>query len=345
MSDVSSFVSKYALDAAALYKLIGFDGNAYIYDTIEQDGKRLALVHSRNHRGTVIDVSDYKIVCPSYPTSYEYIAQTYDFRNSISGYQFCPLYEGMLIRIFYWQGQWQTTGHYSLTMDSQILRDVWGNSPFDEYLDRSKYYLFILSHPNTRLVSIPTMQLYLLPLSSGTLIKPHPNIKILKFSKMTIREYNRWFETVPWNVSYGMIAITPLNKYIRLVNSIYRDKKTIRGSEPNLLLRFVQLHPKYSNELANMYPEKRAEFEELAQGLNTLAAFLYRAYIKRYVEKQFVYLPIECHYIVSVVYEQVRKSRHTASVYDMIEKVLKTSTPRQLYNIYQTSKNELLLIK
>lgn len=138
--------------------------------------------------------------------------------------------------------------------------------------DRSNAFAFSFNHPSTCVSSPEEIKL------------EAPTIEALVAYTNTIDPY-----------SYqGVICITALGKSAKCTNCENDKLMKIRGNQPNVVYRYVQL--RWTNDLdtfLRLYPEHTAKFEEWEKIYTHIVHNIMRKYIERYINKKTAVLPPE----------------------------------------------------
>ena len=230
-------------------------------------------------------------------------------------------YEGTVIRVFKGPvtGNWYLSTHKKINGKNsrwsgptfgKIFEEMWGTQEehnYEDYFDVSACYIFLVSHPENKLVCSyisPKLRLvgkFLPPCSdfdgifmtAGVgdirLSKPHPNVLIQ--TPIYVKDKNDLFEKVHssvWNECSGVIVYNRLERACyKLMNNQYSYKRNIRGNEPNLRLRYLQLLKEEDDtykldDLLELFPEKKEYFQEIESNYKLVFPRLEKFYINRY---------------------------------------------------------------
>jgi hypothetical protein len=328
-------------------------------------------------RGVIINVKDDVpyIVAKSFPYTEEFETKDMELVESRYG-EFVPedntvtqAFEGTIIRIFKGPvtGKWHISTHKKINgMNSkwagpffgEIFDKLWGSQeeyPFDDYFDESKCYIFLISHPENKLVCEPSSSLRLIGIftpsvngdkdevleQSGSvnlnLKLSHPNVLIR--NELTVKNYADLFEKTN-NSNYkeysGIIVYHKKNKTCyKLMNFEYFYKRELRGNEPNFRLRYLQLSAeelprncsKFLKDFIELFPEKQEYFKEVDNYCGLLPSYLEKLYIRRYKNSDESVLPREEHFIL----EKTRRNYDpSVNLQENISTSLKLSNGRQL---------------
>jgi hypothetical protein len=291
-------------------------------------------------------------------------------------------FEGTIIRIFKGPktGKWYISTHkkingrnsrWSGPSFGDIFDKIWGSYeeyPMDDYFEKHKCYVFIISHPENKLVSdiqnpsIRLLGIFTPPDSinpgileqSGSkdlnLLKHHP--RVLKQDKLSIKNITELFEKTKnscWKNYSGIIIYHKKNKTCyKFMNSEYFYLKEIRGNEPNFRLRYLELISKDFTDKTNklqifkeLFPEKEEYFKEVSDDCKLISSYLETLYIKRYKNSDETKLPRESY----IILEKTRRNYDPfLTLRDNIEENISIgSSPRQVNAIikYMRIKNKL----
>jgi hypothetical protein len=359
------------------------NGAVRIVDEKEEDG--LYLLHYINPlsdvyhiRGTVISVGtscievtdgidinpEVKIVCQSFPFIEEFNEADEKFDEIIDDI-YSPdvkLYYGYkvtVIRVFKcpMTGQWYFSTHkridgtksrWSGATFAQMFHELWGEEHFDNYLSDDRTYVFLVSHPDNRLVcriTEPELRLIgefrndnsgnrLILEDEYSMKKEHPNVKVsgpIQGVADTKAELIDELYRIDTEVHSGMI-IENNGVYSRFTPCQYSNLRELRGNEPNLRLRYLILRidegdNSMADNFVDLFSERRELFEETEKEVKKLPKHLTKYYVGRYIQRRYIRLPPEEHYIVETARQCFNEK---LSIQKNIERMLETSSARQI---------------
>jgi len=324
-----------------------------VLDEIPEDN--LILVHyfdqsdmisSVSHiRGVVIDTSEDipKIIAESFPYTEEVLLPKNSedsVLNDLSEGTITQAFEGTVLRVFRGRktGKWYMSTHkkidgknsrWSGPSFGKIFDELWGlqdDHPFESYFLKDNCYIFLVSHPENKLVcDTPVALLRLVGVftpiehnSTGTLviagsdelklIQPHPNVNVQ--TSLNIKDKDDFLEQLgccKWKECSGLIVYNHLKKTChKFISNEYSTRREIRGNEPNLRLRYLQLSKIDASEggkdnvdnLFELFPEKVEYFKEVENNRNLILPYLENLYTNRYKLSDESLLPKEDHYIL-----------------------------------------------
>ncbi len=363
--------------------------NLRVFDRVEEDNlillHYLKAEHSVYHvRGIVIDTETLEIVGQSFPFTEELSPDdlpgmclhnpecdgaSVQIHGDVSDYYITHAYEGTILRFF--QGRvtkkWYLSTHkkingrrsrWSGPMFGDIFDSFWQDpDTLGDGLDGRACYVFLISHPENRLVcKISTSKIMLLGYSTGeclySLINPNETIpdpmeylkeqfikgstieKRESFHVETLDELKKQTEELLWEDCTGLLLTywdnaKPRLRCYKIVPNEYTKRRDLRGSEPNFRLRYLQLHNDGQNEdFRELFPEKGEFFDQIEKDVTTdLPRYLKQLYYERYSKKQFTRLSTEEHYVL----EKTRKCYVPGrSILSNLRLTLNECNPRQL---------------
>lgn len=237
-------------------------------------------------------------------------------------------YEGTLLRAFYFGGKWFLSTHRKLDAfrSKWTSRDSFGelftralsNHDINDFmfpdlegdilerflnsLDKNKQYMFLLrSTFENRIVSDPpSSPPYIYHV--GTFVEgklsfdeqvglPHPERK--NFSSLS--ELTEYVNNIDPKVLPGVILFRDGEVLCKIVNPSYMEMFNIRGNEPSVRYRYLQLRmkPDMVQTISSMYPEFENDFNEYEKIIVEIGKYIHGAYVDRFIFKKHVVVPQE----------------------------------------------------
>lgn len=378
-----------------IYNLLNIDNylsekyKIHIIDEDEED--RLFLIHyvysgeDINHvRGIVLHLTnegEYVIIAEGFPHTEDMIVEEIEENEIVfdDSTKIAEVFEGTVLRVF----KGPVTGKWFLSTHKKLdgRRSRWSGPTFgdmfeelwtidksfqdsaDEYLSDKYCYIFLLTHPENKLVCdiVPKLTLIgrymktenslLYESENYSLEKEHPNVHIQKLvnredygikTKVDLMEFVR---NISWKQSTGVFIYknggTGFQDYFKLTNNGYMKKRVLRGNEPNLKLRYLEFKVEgheYLPEFMELFSDKTQLFDEVEKDLKNVLVYLKRLYNRRYKNREYCIFPQEEH----IVIENTRKKYDKKlDIQENIQKTLMNSTPRQINTIIKNMKQEL----
>nr|WRK65105.1 RNA ligase [Marseillevirus futianmevirus] len=252
--------------------------------------------------------------------------------------------EGTVLRVFWNNERWYISSHRLIDCTNrrwsskknfgEMFDDCIPRSELSSLLDKELVYVFLLQHPENRIVSnfetprllhVQTLCSNGETLEATDRILEHPNIA---YPELVQQEGNlAEMAQNPPQGKNGILFSLQDGNYAKIVCSEYTRKKNIRGNEPNLSHRYLNLSrlecKKDSEELLQMFPERKNELSEAQEDVERLNGYLYSLYRQRYISKENLILPKDEHNIIKFtkdkVYGQVQGRFSQYSFSDLAE--------------------------
>jgi hypothetical protein len=257
--------------------------------------------------------------------------------NGVSKCRFFEAHEGVLIRMFCYNGKWFVTTHRKLnaftskwggneshgTSFKNALREQLGKSgnPLDllkEKLDKSNQYMFLVRNTkdNRIVCSAPEkpMVYHVGTFIDGVLRLDDDTVPITKPREITITDIDDMYNNVSGSdvaTSPGLIAFAPGNSQFRITNAEYTRLFNIRGNQSSIKFRYLQLrsNPSDRDMLAQLYPEFIPEFEKYEDALIQVTINIHTAYMDRFVNKKHVVVPHAEYNIIKTAHSWFHQDR------------------------------------
>lgn len=271
-------------------------------------------------RGVVFDGNH--LILKAFPFTTDYNHEEVDFlSDNIKDCTFYDAHEGSLIRVFYYKTKWFTSTHRKLdafrskwssqesfgTTFVQALSHHFGYdeetclSQFQESLNKDHQYMFLVRNTvSNRIVcqapDTPTVY------HVGTFVNGKldmnqdiaiPRTKQRKFE--SLNEMTDYISNINIDHLAGLICFKPDGTHIKIVHTRYQELFNIRGNEPSIKFRYLQVRGNtHQTELLEyLYPESVQSFREYEDYISTIAGEIYQHYVNRYIQKQHVVVPSE----------------------------------------------------
>ena len=273
------------------------------------------------------------LIMKAFPYTPEYNhTQVDEIKNELGDlkkWHFYESHEGCLIRMFYFNGKWYISTHrklnafrskwsskdsFGMMFKNALLSEEEHNNVFamgledgdnivqrfESTLDVHKQYMFVVrNNDENRIVcSAPDRPtLY----HAGTFVNGNlvftENVNIPFSTKKEFLTVNELIECVQ-NISaknlQGIIGFTSDNKQVKIVSEEYQSLFKIRGNEPSLKFRYLQLRMNKNVQLLYMlYPNMVNTFNDYEDSLFHIAQYIYNSYVDRFIKKTFVTVPRE----------------------------------------------------
>jgi hypothetical protein len=172
---------------------------------------------------------------------------------------------------------------------------------FQSILDKSKQYMFLLlNNSENRIVCTAPERPTVLHvgtfddfelLTDIDIYLKHP--KKLEFKN--IDDLYKYTNEINYRELQGVIVFAPNNLQYKILNRDYFELYKIRGNEPSIKFRYLQvrLNKKYNDGLHYLYPEYTDAFEEYERYICDIGRSIMTSYVERFIKKNYVTVPIE----------------------------------------------------
>lgn len=254
--------------------------------------------------------------------------------KNFENFSFYKSYEGTLLRLFYFSGKWFLTTHRKLNafksrwsgQDSfgtlfcialeheyainENFKNSLGKSgdtmleKFYSSLDKELQYMFLLRNTNTnrivckqpsdtdtKLFSIGYFKNGVFFMNNVNNLKTPEKIQLNNLSELEDYFKN---EVNPLEFQ-GLVGVSENNFKIKIIHDDYKKLFNIRGNEPSIKFRYLQLRMDKEKviKLNQLYPDMVHVFESYEKSLFEIAKTIYKAYIQRFIKKNFITVPKE----------------------------------------------------
>ena len=315
----------------------------------------IPIASTRHIRGIIIDVTgEPKIVCNSFPHIHDCELDSKEFED----FEFVPSVtqvseakEGTILRLFFDDGEqlWTLSTHKRIngwhskwygSSFGELFSSLWGDKDMNQLLRRDRCYIFSFSDKKNRIVcSIERSSLTLIGvserMSNGRMkdIYPfssieHPLVSMTSYLPFkTKEELKAAISKLDWQQTTGFV-LSNANYSLKVLAPHYSQMREIRGNEPNLTLRYLQLKSESRvEELKKLYPENDYLFNKIESQLVQLPKYLAKNYRLRFIENQRLHLPKEEFSLLMKVKEEYDAN---LSVEDNVQSQFMKCRPRQL---------------
>ena len=240
-------------------------------------------------------------------------------------------YEGALIRMFNFSGKWYISTHRKLdafkskwasresfgsTFEQALKAEEENNKYFHDFLPKTKesilkrfqqklnpdkQYMFLVRHnKENRIVSLSPQipRLYHVGTFVNGKLDMTDNINIpypRKHNFSDTKELVKYVENIDITELQGVIVFTPDNKQYKILNKEYQNLFDIRGNEPSIKYRYLQIrtNPEKVDLIRYLYPNMIKVFEDYETILFNIARRLYESYVDRHIKGIWSKLPVE----------------------------------------------------
>jgi hypothetical protein len=271
-----------------------------------------------------------KVVCKTFGYITEVSsAERERVKSMLSGFNQSRVFsaqEGATLRV-YWDGEkWRLSTHRKIDaftskwgkitgksfgemfMDALLTENVDGKyrpedlfSSFCETLDKTRVYAFLVRNTrDSRIVCVEPVRpkMYFIGMfdqKTGFLLQGNDSgieyPPTLEFATPdTMLDY---VDNVDVAQTSGVVVYMPNGTQLKVTSPHYLQFFNVRGNEPSVKFRYLQIRGDKSmvGMLYNLYPESIPTFELYESTIETVKTRIHRAYVDRYVNREYVRVP------------------------------------------------------
>jgi hypothetical protein len=289
------------------------------------------------------------------------------------------MYEGTVVRMFFWKHKWFLSTHKklnafdskwgnsecktfgemfvdslcdplvnnSITSSDEVL-DIFNNFCFQ--LDTNKTYVFLIIHDDlTSMICKrsnkipPCLHIGEFDNKTNLLVEGNtsglPSLPQLSFN--TVFDLIEYVRKLNHLEHPGVIIYFPNQTQLKIYNHNYKKAQELRGNQPDLLYRYLEVRK--NNDLSNRFLELYKEQEDylISSELAILdvSKKLFHLYMRRYIQKQYVFVP-KCEFMVMQMCHQWHNENRDLNKISL-NKVLEILENLPIKMLYSIVKNYL----
>jgi hypothetical protein len=355
----------------------------YHYNNCTND----SLQHIKETRGVV--KSNDKIVSKSFGYIDEYTVDgenvsellknnklILDNVHSFNQSKIYKMYEGTVVRMFFWKHKWYLSTHKKLnafdskwghsecktfgemfvnslsdplvnvaTTSDDVL-DIFNNFCFQ--LDTSKTYVFLIVHDDLtsmickRSEETPSC-FHIGEFDNRTHLLVEGNTSGLpslpQLSLNTVFDLIEYVRNLNHLEHPGVIIYFPNQTQMKIYNHKYRKAQELRGNQPDLLYRYLEVRKdnNLSQRFLELYKEKEQNLISSELAILDVGKKLFHLYMRRYIHKQYVFVP-KCEFMVMQMCHQWHNENRDINKINL-DKVLETLENLPIKMLYSIIRN------
>ena len=306
------------------------------------------------------------------------------FETDFEKYSFYDAYEGALIRVFNFSSKWYVSTHkkFDAFTSKWASKQSFGKSFQDalEYLDKTndkflpqtdasllerfytildpaKQYMFlVMNTDDNRIVcnTPPNPTFYLVGTfvdnvlvetetesgkGLGCVLRPKKH-EFYSFDKL-----QQYVNECDHTLLQGVVVFAPNNKQFKILNNMYSNLFKVRGNEPSIKYRYIQVRndPEMVESLKSLYPIASESFEKYENTLKNIAIAIHKAYVQRYIKKEFTTVSQEQFKVMKECHFWHSMDRIKNKVFlDKILEILNNQTPTNINHMIKQFEYERL---
>ncbi|MDC0230793.1 hypothetical protein OAK19_02415 [Aureispira] len=338
------------------------DNNLSLYSYIKCTDDSKDIV--KNSRGLIFH--DNKLLVKSLGYTADYIPN--DIRQNsdlIGDITKCNIYEseeGCLLRVFNFNNKWYICTHRKLNAfkskwsSKESFGEIFRNAvnyikPYDEFLNTLnkdyKYLFLVRNNYENRIVCQAPEKATIFHVGTydsenNFIITEDVGVSYpKKCSFQNIEDMLAFIENEGFNRIQGVIVFSP-NKVFKILNKEYLEFFKIRGNEPSIKYRYLQVRmdSEKSNKLYFLYPKFGDIFDEYEDLIYKAAQQINFYYIRRFIKKKYVTVPKEEYEVMKACHEwhKTDREKNRISIRKVIS-VLNDQSATSLNKIIKRVKN------
>jgi hypothetical protein len=226
---------------------------------------------------------------------------------------------------------------------------------FQKILNPQHQYMFLLRNTfENRIVCDPPQNPTMYHVGTfinGKELSMNENIFVKcagKHSFNNIKDMCDYVDNIDYKDRQGVILFLPNNNQIKILNRDYQELFKIRGNEPSIKFRYLQIRMdnRYRNGLHYLYPEMTNTFEDMENAIYEIGKSIYNSYIQRFIKKIFVSVPRENFAVIKEVHEWYLSDRNNNRInLNKVMDVMNSQSPTNInhmirkYNMEKLNKN------
>lgn len=277
--------------------------------------------------------------------------------------------EGTMVRLFYFENQWYLSTHKKLSAFQsrwscrlsfgeifiEYLREIYPHSDniytdFLKTLDCKKIYYFILrSNIHNRIIcDISSIEcgkkivffayrnenhnLILNDEKCSLLSELQKPTKLKNISKENL--FNFVENEINPIIHQGIIGFhQEKNLNVKIVNLKYKTLSKIRGNNPNIRLRYLEIRGNENNKsiFTQLYPNFQKVFNNYEHIISKIATFIHFSFMERYIRGKYITLPKEEYIVLRKCFEYSQQNGKIT--YDDVLQILNFENPLYIYKM------------
>jgi len=278
--------------------------------------------------------------------------------------------EGALVRVFFHNGKWYIVTHrkldafqsywsstrsfgdlflngLSISTGVHVTRETY-HSFFDDALNRDSLYFFFIPATQENRIVCRVTETYPRLVYVGR--RPRSDLVALldqsplegpwaSIEHMVPYAFDSWvdvFDAVKhidcWTSQGILLFDRETSRQIKLIPSTYHDLWSVRGNQPNVMFRYLQIRtqPAMVTTFMALYPEWAVRCSHAEQHIHALSAWMYTYYVSRYIYKHTFILPKQEHIFLKKVHGVYLESRERVT-YSTVRRILDREPVPHLY--------------
>lgn len=137
----------------------------------------------------------------------------------------------------------------------------------------------------------------------------------------------------------GVMVFLPDGCQIKIVNSQYQKLVSLRGNDPSISRRYIVLRNTPERvEFVKLYSDYETTFNKIEMSIFTLAKYIYKSYVKRFINKEFAQVTPSEYQIIKECHGWHLEDRENHKIhFDKVNAIVNKHNPVNLFRILNTT--------
>lgn len=169
---------------------------------------------------------------------------------------------------------------------------------------------------------------------------PYPK----KFTFETVEDICQAVSEMSPFETQGVFIYVNENKHFKILNDKYAHYQSLRGNDPSVTRRYLFVR-KTENEQTyrELYPEYESKFKRVEITLDKIASYIYNAYIRRFIRKEFAEVPQQEYQVIRACHayflDNKSKGVQTQMTLEKVKEKLELTPPFYLWQMVERHTN------
>jgi hypothetical protein len=218
----------------------------------------------------------------------------------------------------------------------------------EDNLDKSKCYSYIIrTYNENRIVCTGYDKPEMFLIGTFTVSFDISNCQIPSLKITSLEQLKEEMKNINHSSSQGIILINSKGESVKVMKHEYTEAFKLRGNQPNILLRYIELQQEGVEERVKqffeMYPEHKDTIVTFTEVIEDICNFMFRKYRNRFIRKQVAIVPPDLYYIIRELHDAYLKDRTQIVTPERVYDYVHSLSPLKLlglFNSYNKRKNE-----
>jgi hypothetical protein len=164
--------------------------------------------------------------------------------------------------------------------------------------------------------------------------------KIKEYNLETIEDCILTVKSIFLNTAQGIMLIDNQGNSIKLLNNRYLELLKLRGNQPHILLRYIELQqqgdPEQVKKLTELYQDQYNVFLEFQDVVDDITANIYRKYRNRFVRKTVSIAPPDQYYVIRELHTfYLQDKTNNIITPEKVSSYVYSLDPTRLFGLYR----------